>query len=61
MLPVTLAASWAYILPVSTPPNAIAYSYGDIEIMDMVRITFLLSASKFLVFNKLTIFVNFER
>lgn len=37
MLPVTLAASWAYILPVSTPPNAIAHSYGDIAIPDMIK------------------------
>lgn len=37
MLPVTLAASWAYILPVSTPPNAIAHSYGDIAITDMIK------------------------
>jgi sodium-dependent dicarboxylate transporter 2/3/5 len=37
MLPVTLASSWAYILPVSTPPNAIAHSYGDIAIIDMIK------------------------
>ena len=32
---VTLAASLAMILPVSTPPNAIAYSTGLVEVKHM--------------------------
>jgi len=37
MIPVTIAASYSYVLPVSTPPNAIVYSYGDITMMDMIK------------------------
>jgi sodium-dependent dicarboxylate transporter 2/3/5 len=37
MLPATLITSYAFMLPVSTPPNAIAYSYGHLNMMDMVK------------------------
>lgn len=36
MMPVTISASFSYILPVSTPPNAIVYATGDITMMEMV-------------------------
>jgi hypothetical protein len=37
MLPATVSASFAFMLPVATPPNAIVFSYGHIRIRDMVR------------------------
>lgn len=37
MIPATMAASCAFMLPVATAPNAIAYGLGDIKISDMVR------------------------
>ena len=36
LLPSTVVTSYAFMLPVSTPPNAIAYSYGHLKMMDMV-------------------------
>ena len=38
LLSVTLAASLAMCLPISTPPNAIAYSTGMIETKDMMKV-----------------------
>jgi len=42
-VPLTVAASLAFMLPVATPPNAIAYSTGRVTIAEMVRAGFWLN------------------
>ena len=42
-LPVTLSASYAFMMPISTPPNAIVFSSGMIRIKDMMRAGILLN------------------
>lgn len=43
MLPATLAASLAFILPVATPPNTIVFGTQMIDIKDMIRTGFLIN------------------
>ncbi len=43
MIPAVLSASFAFMLPVATAPNAIMYGTGRIEIREMVREGFVLN------------------
>ncbi|XP_028277019.1 solute carrier family 13 member 2 [Parambassis ranga] len=51
MLPCTIAASLAFMLPVATPPNAIAFSFGNLKVIDMVRAGFILNIIGILTIN----------
>ena len=42
-IPVALAATCAFMLPVATPPNAIAYGSGYVRIKDMIKAGFWLN------------------
>ncbi|XP_058535547.1 Na(+)/dicarboxylate cotransporter 3 isoform X2 [Ochotona princeps] len=43
MIPGTVGCSYAFMLPVSTPPNSIAFSSGHLLVKDMVRTGFLMN------------------
>ena len=48
-MPVTLAASCAFMLPVGTPPNAIVFSSGRLKISDMAKTGFVLNLVSILI------------
>ena len=43
MIPATMAASLAFMLPVATPPNAIIFGTNRIRMTDMMRTGFVLN------------------
>ncbi|GFT46583.1 hypothetical protein NPIL_487991 [Nephila pilipes] len=43
MIPVTISCSFAFMLPVATPPNAIVYEAGSMRTMDMLKPGILLN------------------
>lgn len=43
LIPSTIACSFAFMLPISTPPNAIIFESGRVEVKDMVRYGFILN------------------
>ncbi len=45
----TLGASFGFMLPISTPPNAIVYSSGAVRMIDMVKAGLLLDIAGFLL------------
>lgn len=43
MIPAAMAANCAFMLPVGTPPNAIIFGTGKIQIIEMVRVGFFIN------------------
>ena len=55
-IPIILAASCAYMMPISTPPNAIVYSTNRFSIKFMIKTGFL---PKYYFNILITMYVNF--
>eukprot|EP00058_Branchiostoma_floridae_P020994 XP_002606484.1 hypothetical protein BRAFLDRAFT_126447 [Branchiostoma floridae] len=55
MVPAGIAASFAFMLPVATPPNAIVFGYGKLTVPDMAKAGLAMNISCLLV---LLIFIN---
>lgn len=56
MIPATLAASLAFMLPVATPPNAIVFGTGYLRIRDMARTGVLLNLLGIVIVTLVTYF-----
>jgi len=52
-IPVTLAASCAFMMPISTPPNAVVYSSGKIKVKQMMRVGFVINIATILILSSL--------
>ncbi|WP_370337463.1 DASS family sodium-coupled anion symporter [Parvularcula marina] len=57
VIPVTLAASCAFMLPVATPPNAIVFSSGSVSIPRMMRAGVMLNLIGVVVLSLVAIFL----
>ncbi|XP_033747142.1 solute carrier family 13 member 2-like [Pecten maximus] len=49
MLPSAIATSFAFMLPVATPPNAVVFSYGYVRVVDMMTAGFVMNIVAVLV------------
>ncbi len=58
MVPATLAASMAFMLPVGTPPNTIVFSSSKLRIIDMVKTGFLLNLISTIVISLIVYFLG---
>jgi len=53
-VPAAIVASCAFMMPVATPPNAIVFSSGHLQVSDMIRAGFPLSLASIVVVTVLT-------
>nr|XP_054755557.1 Na(+)/citrate cotransporter-like [Lytechinus pictus] len=51
MLPAVIACSSSFMLPVATPPNAIAFAHGNLSVLDMVNAGIVMKIVCILVFS----------
>ena len=48
-IPVAMAASCAFMMPISTPPNAIVFSSGHVHMRQMIKTGFILNIISVLI------------
>jgi sodium-dependent dicarboxylate transporter 2/3/5 len=58
MIPATLSASCAFMMPVATPPNAIVFGSGRVRIGDMVRTGLFINLAGVIVISLLFYFLG---
>jgi sodium-dependent dicarboxylate transporter 2/3/5 len=58
MIPATLSASCAFMMPVATPPNAIVFGSGRVRIGDMVKTGFFINIIGVVVISLLFYFLG---
>lgn len=58
VIPVALAATCAFMLPVATPPNAIAYGSGYLKIGQMVKVGLILNIIGIILITLFAVFVG---
>jgi sodium-dependent dicarboxylate transporter 2/3/5 len=57
VIPATIASSCAFMMPISTPPNAIVYSSGHIRMKEMMRAGILMNILAVIVLTLFTYFL----
>jgi sodium-dependent dicarboxylate transporter 2/3/5 len=58
MIPATLSASCAFMMPVATPPNAIVFGSGRVRIGEMVKAGILINCIGIIVITALFLLVG---
>ena len=58
MIPATLSASCAFMLPVATPPNAIVFGSGEVKMMDMVKAGIIMNLCGIVIITTMTYLVG---
>ena len=58
MIPATLSASCAFMLPIATPPNAIVFGSGELDMRQMVRAGILLNLVGVILISLIFYFVS---
>lgn len=57
MIPATISSSLAFMLPISTPPNAIVFATGKLKISEMAKVGITLNVLGILVLSSFFIFI----
>jgi len=57
VIPAALAASFAFMMPIATPPNAIVFGTGQIKMGQMVKAGFLLNIAGIILLTTMTYFL----